>query len=90
MPLKNRNKQHCVTGWMSSTSCFDIASHSHVKLSGYEVAKNSRLPEPVTFGDTRVTANSIVLIRHPYKDDDVKCGGAIIEELGHDSFHSYK
>ena len=52
-----------------------------------EKKKNS-LPKPVTFGDASVTANCIVLICHPYEDNDIEGSGTIVEELSHNSFHS--
>jgi hypothetical protein len=50
--------------------------------------KNNFLPKPVTFGDASVTANCIVLICHPDEDNDIKGSGTVVEEFGHNSFHS--
>ena len=46
------------------------------------------LPEPMTLCYAGMTANSIVLIGHPHKNDDIKSSRTIVEEFRHDGFHS--
>lgn len=44
----------------------------------------------MALGDARVTADGVVLVRHPDEDNHVERGGAVVEELRHDGFHACK
>ena len=55
-----------------------------VKGEVVEVEKS----EPKLFGDSRVTANGVVLIGDPHDQNDVEGGGGVLEELGHDRLHA--
>lgn len=55
---------------------------------GNDNKANPHSPQPVTFGDGRVTAHRIVLVGEPNHEDDVERRGRVVKELGHDGFHS--
>jgi hypothetical protein len=48
---------------------------------------DARLPEPVSLGDGRVTANGIVLVGHPHDQDYIEGGRCVAEKLGHNRLH---
>lgn len=43
--------------------------------------------QPVALADVRVTADSVVLVSHPHRQDDVEGCRRVVEELRHDCFH---
>ena len=43
----------------------------------------------MSFADVGVTADGVVLVGNPHGEDDVERCGCVVEELGHDGFHSY-
>lgn len=47
-------------------------------------------PEPIFFGDGSVTANGIVLIRHPDDQNNVESRRRVLKEFRHNSFHPLK
>jgi hypothetical protein len=46
------------------------------------------LPQPISLGDGRVTANGIVLVGHPHDQNYVEGGRRVAEELGHNRLHT--
>jgi hypothetical protein len=42
----------------------------------------------MTLSDASVTADRIVLISNPNENDDIEGSRAVVEELGHYSFHA--
>ena len=60
-----------------------------------EVAEDKRdqrcySPQPVTLANSGVAAYCVILIGQPYNQYYVECSGRVVEEFGHDGFHSYR
>ena len=43
----------------------------------------------MSLGDTGVTAYGIVLISHPYYEDDIERCRGVVEEFRHNGLHTY-
>lgn len=78
---KTRAPQHvCQTRLPLASFCFST------QLDGTDACMRC-LPEPISFGDWRVTANGIVLVGYPHDQDHIEGGCRVAEELGHYRFH---
>ena len=47
-------------------------------------------PQPVLFCHCSMATDCVVLIRDPNDEDDVKCGGRVLEKFGHYGLHTCK
>lgn len=46
-------------------------------------------PQPVLLSEGGVAADGVVLVGNPDDEDDVECGGSVVEELRHYGFHAF-